>query len=145
MNAWQKNLDKKEVAFGNGAFERNFTSVCVLRVRQSVTQLRKFQRSLTLSETNFHVCPITHSTQVGTYLCTGKSHGRHAIDSFCYIEQDKYAEVTFSNGESGLFYVYLRYFNISIQMTNIQFELFELKKLRCCVWDLNPGPQDGGC
>ena len=46
-------------------------------------------------------------------------------------------------GQSRPLFVYFRCFHIPIQMTNIQFEQFKLKKRRWCAWDSNPGRHDG--
>ena len=45
-------------------------------------------------------------------------------------------------GQSRCLFVYFRPFHFPIQMTNIQFEQYKLKKRRWCAWDSNPGRQD---
>ena len=49
----------------------------------------------------------------------------------------------FLMGQSRPLFVYFRSFHIPIQMTNIQFEQYKLKKCRWCAWNSNPGQQDG--
>ena len=49
----------------------------------------------------------------------------------------------YKKGQSRPLFVYFRSFHIPIQMTNIQFEQYKLKKHRWCAWDSNPRWQYG--
>ena len=46
--------------------------------------------------------------------------------------------------QSRSLFVYFRSFHIPIQVTNIQLELYKLKKRTWCAWDSNPGRQMEG-
>ena len=70
-------------------------------------------------------------------LCPWRSLNYHRAD---LIILDAFA---FFFEKNGPLFVYFRSFDIPIQMTNIQFEQYKLKKHRWCAWDSNPGHQDG--